>query len=84
MQKYSRMKKGYKYIFTNIDIFSKYVWSFPLKTKTIKDIKPCFEKIFKQRKPKYIWSDQESAFFSKEMLKFFEKTMLKSIILIQI
>ena len=24
MQKYSRMNKGYKYIFTNIDIFSKY------------------------------------------------------------
>ena len=65
MQKYS---KGYKYIFTNIDIFSKYSWSFPLKTKTIKDIKPCFQKIFKERKPKYIWSDQESTFFSKEML----------------
>ena len=28
MQKYSRVNKGYKYIFTNIDIFSKYSWSF--------------------------------------------------------
>ena len=77
MIKYSRMNKGYKYIFTNIDIFSKYVWSFPLKTKTIKDIKPCFEKVFKERKPKYIWSDQESSFFSKEMLKFFEDNNVK-------
>ena len=77
MQKYSKMNKGYKYIFTNIDIFSKYAWSFPLKSKTIKDIKPCFEKIFKQRKPKYIWSDQESVFFSKEMLKFFEDNDIK-------
>ena len=77
MRKYSRVNRGYKYIFTNIDIFSKYAWSFPLKTKTIKDIKPCFEKIFKQRKPKYIWSDQESAFFSKEMLKFFENNNVK-------
>ena len=77
MRKYSRINKRYKYIFTNIDIFSKYAWSFPLKTKTIKDIKPCFEKIFKQRKPKYIWSDQESAFFSKEMLKFFENNNVK-------
>ena len=67
MIKYSKMNKGYKYIFTNIDIFSKYGWSFPLKSKTIKDIKPCFEKMFKERKPKYIWSDQESSFFSKEM-----------------
>ena len=54
MQKYYRVNRGYRYIFTNIDIFSKYVWAFPIKSKTIKDIKPCFQKIFKQRKPKYI------------------------------
>ena len=77
MVKYSKVNRGYKYIFTNIDIFSKYAWSFPLKSKTIKDIKPCFEKIFKERKPKYIWSDQESSFFSKEMLKFFEDNNVK-------
>ena len=33
MVKYSRMNKGYDYIFTNIDIFSKYAWSFPIKSK---------------------------------------------------
>ena len=75
--KYSRMNKGYKYIFTNIDIFSKYAWSFPLKAKTIKEIKSCFQKIFKERKPKFIWSDQESAFFSKEILKFFKDDNVK-------
>ena len=77
MIKYSRVNRGYKYIFTNIDIFSKYAWCFPIKSKTIKDIKPCFEKIFKERKPKYLWSDQESSFFSKEMLKFFEDNNVK-------
>ena len=78
MQKYSKVNRGYKYIFTNIDIFSKYAWAFPLKTKTIKEIKSCFQKIFKERKPKYIWSDQESAFFSKEMIKFFEDNNVKT------
>ena len=77
MIKYSRVNIGYKYIFTNIDIFSKYTWAFSIKSKKISDIKPCFEKIFKERKPKYIWSDQESAFFSKEMLKFFEDNNIK-------
>ena len=77
MVKYSKVNRGYKYIFTNIDIFSKYAWSFPLKTKTIKEIKSCFQKIFIERKPSYIWSDQESAFFSKEMLKFFEDHNIK-------
>ena len=77
MQKYSRVNKGYKYIFTNIDIFSKYAWSFPLKTKTIKEIKSCFQKIFNERKPSYIWSDRESSFFSKEMLQFFKDNNVK-------
>ena len=77
MTKYSRINKGYKYIFTNIDIFSKFAWSFPIKSKKIVDIKPCFQKIFKNRKPSYIWSDQESAFFSKEMLKSFEDNNAK-------
>ena len=77
MSKYSRMNKGYKHIFTDIDIFSKYTWSFPLKSKSIKEIKSCFQKIFKERKPSYLWSDQESAFFSKEMLKFFEDNNVK-------
>ena len=77
MQKYFRMNKGYKYIFTNIDIFSKYAWSFPIKSKKISDIKPCFQKMFKERKPKFIWSDKESSFFSKEMLKFFEDNNVK-------
>ena len=75
MVKYSRMNKGYKYIFTNIDIFSKNAWVFYIKSKSIKEIKPCSEKIFKERKPTYIWSDQESSFFSKEMFKFLKIIM---------
>ena len=64
MVKYSRVNREYKYIFTNIDIFSVNIHGlFLLNLKKFQDIKPCFEKIFKQRKPKYIWSDQESSFF---------------------
>ena len=77
MVEYSRMNKGYKYIFTNIDIFSKYARSFPIKSKTIKEVKSCFQKIFKNRNPTFIWSYEESAFFSKEMLKFFEDNNVK-------
>ena len=48
MSQYSKINRGYKYILTNIDVFSKYAYAFPLKTKKIQDIKPCFEKIFKK------------------------------------
>ena len=77
MTMYSRRNKNNKYIFTNIDIFSKYAWVFSIKSKKISGIKPCFQKIFKERKPKYIWSDKESSFFSKEILKFFKDNNVK-------
>ena len=50
MTQYSKMNKGFKYIFTNIDVFSKYAYAYPLKSKKIQDIKLCFEKIFKKIK----------------------------------
>ena len=34
MQQFSRDNKGVKYLLTVIDIFSKYGWIIPLKTKT--------------------------------------------------
>ena len=77
MTQYSKMNRGYKYIFTNIDVFSKYAYAFPLKTKKIQNIKACFEKIFKNNKPNYIWSDKEPAFLSKEMQKFFNNNNVK-------
>ena len=77
MTQYSKMNKGYKYIFTNIDVFSKIAYAYPLKSKKIQHIKPCFEKIFKNNKPKYIWSDKEPAFLSKEMQQFFKDNNVK-------
>ena len=77
MSQYSKMNKGYKYIFTNIDVFSKYAYAYPLKSKKIQDIKPCFEKIFKKNKAKFIWSDKESSFLSKEMQQFFKDNNVK-------
>ena len=52
--RYSKMNRGYKYIFTNIDVFSKIAYAFPLKSKKIGDIKPCFEKIFKRQTKIYL------------------------------
>ena len=77
MTQYSKMNRGYKYIFTNIDVFIKYAYVFPLKSKKIQDIKHCFEKIFKKNKPKHIWSDKEPSFLSKEMQQFFKDNSVK-------
>ena len=77
MTQYSKMNRGYKYIFTNIDVFSKIAYAYPIKSKKIQDIKLCFEKIFEKNKPKYIWSDKEPAFLSKEMQQFFKDNNVK-------
>ena len=72
MTQYSKINRGYKYIFNNIDVFSKIAYAYPIKSKKIQDVKACFQKIFKNNKPKFIWSDKEPAFLSKEIQKFFK------------
>ena len=75
MTQYSKINKGYKCIFTNIDIFSKYTYAFPLKFKKYKTLNPVLKKYLKKNKPKYIWSDKEPAFLSKEMQLFFKNNV---------
>ena len=47
MRIYSKINKGYNYIFTNIDIFSKYAWAFPFKSKKYKVLNYVFKKYLK-------------------------------------
>ena len=47
MKIYSKINKGYNYIFTNIDIFSKYAWAFPIKSKKYKMLNSVFKKYSK-------------------------------------
>ena len=66
--------EGYKYILTVVDIFSRYAWAEPVKTKSPKDVKPAFEKIFaKGRKPLKIQTDQGLEFESRTMKDFFQR-----------
>ena len=81
MTQYLKTNRGYKYIFTNIDIFSKIAYAFPLKTKKIQDIKPCFEKIFKKKtNPNISGVIKNQLFYLKKYNNFSKTTMLKYII----
>ena len=46
MSSVSRSNKGYKYLLTVIDVFSKYGWIVPLKTKTGKEVAQACRKLF--------------------------------------
>ncbi|GFY11880.1 uncharacterized protein F54H12.2 [Trichonephila clavipes] len=57
MQSLAEFNKGYKYLLTCIDLFSKFAWAVPPKDKFGKSVKSGLEIIFKERKPKVLQTD---------------------------
>ena len=77
MQKFAKLNKGYRYLITCIDIFSKYSWVIPLKDKRGITIKNALEKIFKQRKPKFLWTDRGTEFYNKQVQDLLNENNIK-------
>lgn len=65
MQKLSKWNKGYKYLLMVLDLFSKYGWIVPLKTKTGLEVSKAFESILKKNKPKKLWVDKGKNIITK-------------------
>ena len=70
---YARKNKGFKYILMIIDIFSKYGWAIPLKTKTGAEVADGFKKVFEEQTPSRIWVDRGKEFFNQNVKKLLEK-----------
>ena len=73
MQKFSKINKGYRYLLTCIDIFSKYAFAIPLKDKKGITIKNALQKIFNKRKPKFLWTDNGKEFYNNQVNDLLEK-----------
>ena len=74
MKKYSRLNKGIKYLFTCIDVFSKYAWVVPMKSKDGKSSLLAFKKILESgRKPEKIQSDAGKEFLNKSFKELLNK-----------
>ena len=84
MTQYSKINKGYKYIFTNIDVFSKIAYAYPIKSKKIQDIKPCFEKIKKKTNRNLFRVIKNQLFYLKKCKSFSKTITLRYITLILI
>ena len=66
MQAHAAENDGYRYLLVCIDVFSKYVWVIPLKTKTGPALVMAFKKILESgRKPQKIQTDEGTEFFNK-------------------
>ena len=65
MQAYSRVNKGYNFLLTVIDNFSKYAWAIPLKNKTGTETTKAFKTLFNEgRVPKNLHVDDGKEFFN--------------------
>ena len=49
MRAFSNENRDYNYLLNVIDIFSKYAWSIPLKTKTASEVTKAFESILSKK-----------------------------------
>ena len=71
LQNLSRYNKGYKYLLTCLDIFSKYAWVVPLKTKQGQELVKAFQTILSSgRKPLKLQTDQGTEFLNRLFQKF--------------
>ena len=69
MIEWSDSNKGYKYILTVIDVYSKYAWAVPLKDKKGETVTEAFKRITLTRKPRHIWCDMGKEFYNGHMNK---------------
>ena len=70
----ARENNGYRFILTVIDIFSRYAWARPLKSKRGEEVAAAFEDIFQEgRIPKRIQTDQGKEFENRHVLSLFHR-----------
>ena len=48
VHRYARVNRGYKYILVVLDVFSRFAWARPLKTKTGAEVANAFQDIFRE------------------------------------
>jgi len=63
---YKKQNKGYRYLLTVIDTFSKYAWALPVRRKSGEDLAIALKELFKQgRVPKNLHVDKGTEFYNK-------------------
>lgn len=69
----AKYNDGFKYLLTCIDVFSRYAWVIPVKSKSGKDIQKALEVIFQDVLPVKIQADQGTEFSNKIVQNFLKE-----------
>ena len=70
---YAQVNKGYRYILTCIDVFSRFAYAQPVKTKSGEDVRNAIAKMFTKGKPSDIQTDLGKEFYNKHVKLLFDK-----------
>ena len=73
----SAYNSGYRYLLMCIDVFSKYAWSLPLKTKTGREVAEAFEKILGERKCTLLQGDKGAEWLNAPFRQMLERHGIK-------
>jgi hypothetical protein len=73
MQEFFGQNDGYRYILTVIDVFSKYAWAIPIKSKTASSVAKAMEQILNQRVPIKLQTDRGKEFDNNVFRKLMKK-----------
>ena len=70
LSKIAKKNKGFRFLVTCIDIFSKFAWAVPIKKKTGDELVRAFEIIFKKNRPLLLQTDKGSEFYNRKFKAF--------------
>ena len=70
---YAKINKGYKYILTCIDVFSRFARAVPMQNKTAKETSDAISKMIKKDKPFHIQTDLGKEFYNSTVKQLFKQ-----------
>ena len=77
MQTLAKYNNGQKYILMVIDVFSKYGWAVPIKSKTGLAVADALRKVLKMASPAMLWTDKGKEFYNKNVAALLHKHNIK-------
>ena len=78
MQPYARENKGYRYLLIIIDVFSKFPWAVPVKSKSGIDVTTAMKNVLIQgRVPKNLQTERGKEFYNSNFKKLMEQYKIK-------
>ena len=79
MSKFSHKNNGYKWVLMVVEIFTRYAWAVPLKTKRTSEVAAAMETVFKDHKPLSLTTDSGNEFGGAPAQKLYKKIGLQHI-----